>query len=123
MAGASWRPFSDLDLLLVHQGKGVVAPLASALWYPIWDAGLKLGHGVRDVAQSRKLASTDLDVATSLLTARHLAGDERLARDVIDQVRSEWRKRGERRLAELRRRNEERHGSASATWDSCSNPT
>jgi [protein-PII] uridylyltransferase len=105
-------PFSDLDLLLVHRGKGDIAGLASALWYPIWDAGLKLGHGVRDVTQTRKLAAVDLDVATSLLTARHLAGDEAMAREVIEAVRSEWHKRGERRLAELRRRGEERHAKA-----------
>lgn len=105
-------PFSDLDLLLLHQGRGSVAELASALWYPIWDAGLKLGHGVRDVQQTRKLATSDLDVATSLLTARHLAGDEGLAAELIESVRAEWRKRGERRLAELRRRGEERHAAA-----------
>ena len=45
-------PQSDLDLLLVHDLKArkvakEVEPLASAIWYPLWDAGVKLGHAVR----------------------------------------------------------------------------
>src|SRR4051794_39606062 len=42
-------PASDLDLLLLYRGKTVPAELAERLWYPIWDAGLKLGHAVRTV--------------------------------------------------------------------------
>ena len=40
-------PFSDLDVLLVHGRRVEVGPLADRLWYPVWDAGLKLGHAVR----------------------------------------------------------------------------
>ena len=47
-------PYSDLDLLIVHDVKprkvrSVIEPVASALWYPLWDAGVKLGHAVRSV--------------------------------------------------------------------------
>ena len=50
-------PFSDLDLLLVHDGARAIEDFASNLWYPIWDAGLKLGHSVRTVAETMKLAN------------------------------------------------------------------
>ena len=41
-------PQSDLDLLLVHDNKpSRLEDVAAAIWYPVWDAGLKLGHAVR----------------------------------------------------------------------------
>ena len=41
-------PFSDLDVLVIHRSKPErVEALASAMWYPIWDAGIALGHAVR----------------------------------------------------------------------------
>jgi hypothetical protein len=47
-------PFSDLDLLLVHETKPArVEQFASDIWYPLWDAGVKLGHSVRTVDERR----------------------------------------------------------------------
>ena len=68
-------PWSDLDLLLLHDAKRGIAPVAERLWYPIWDTKLKLGHAVRTVKEALRLAADDLDTATSYLTLRHLAGD------------------------------------------------
>ena len=53
-----------------------IEPIASALWYPLWDAGVKLGHAVRRVDEQLDLVDGDLDSATALLSARFLAGDE-----------------------------------------------
>ena len=88
-------PFSDLDLLLVHDVKprkvaALVEPVASALWYPLWDSGVKLGHAVRSVKEQLSLASDDLDTATALLTARVLAGDDSLADDVMSSGHAAW---------------------------------
>ncbi len=105
-------PFSDLDLLLVQGKRGSIEATASAMWYPIWDAGLKLGHAVRTVRQALQMARDDLDVGTALVTSRYLAGDVRLADEVIEGARSAWRRHGEARLAELRRRVEQRHHTA-----------
>ena len=105
-------PFSDLDLLLVQARRGSLEATASALWYPIWDAGLKLGHAVRTVRQALQMARDDLDVGTALVTSRFLAGDHQLATEVMNGARSAWRQHGEARLAELRRRVEQRHHSA-----------
>src|SRR6056297_2150216 len=86
-------PQSDLDLLLCHD-KGVdPAPIADRLWYPIWDAGLKLGHAVRTVRDTLSLASEDLETATSLLSARHLAGDAALSGELAEKAKAGWRKR------------------------------
>jgi [protein-PII] uridylyltransferase len=102
-------PFSDLDLLLVHDCKSkhmrtVVRPLAEALWYPMWDAGVKLGHSVRTVREQAELARDDLDTATALLTARPLAGDDQLAEEVISTGLSIWQSGRKGHLAALRDR-------------------
>src|SRR5688500_17161404 len=35
---------SDLDVLLLHDGATEIGPVADAIWYPVWDTGVKLGH-------------------------------------------------------------------------------
>ncbi|MFV2038938.1 MAG: [protein-PII] uridylyltransferase [Acidimicrobiales bacterium] len=92
---AELAPHSDLDVLLVHNldpDAADVAGMAGALWYPIWDEGAKLGHSVRTVREALELARTDLDTATSLLSVRHLAGDEKLSTKLASAARSTWRR-------------------------------
>ncbi len=110
-------PQSDLDLLLVHDVKArkvpkEVEPLASAMWYPLWDSGVKLGHAVRRIDEQLDLASTDLDSATALVTARPLAGDDELAAELIDQGLALWSRRGDRHLEGLRTRVRKRQDAA-----------
>lgn len=94
-------PSSDLDLLLLHDGRRDVAEVAARLWYPIWDAKLKLGHAVRTNKEALRLADDDLDTATSFLTVRHLAGERRLTTTLADRALEQWQRRSRRRLAEL----------------------
>ena len=68
-------PGSDLDLLLVHDGKGRIKAIADALWYPIWDAGMPLDHSVRTPKEVRVAMDADIKVALGLLDARQIAGD------------------------------------------------
>ena len=110
-------PYSDLDLLLVHDVKSrrvdqEIAPLAAALWYPLWDSGVRLGHAVRRIDEQVGLARTDLDSATALLTARPLAGDDGLAEEVIRAGRQIWIDDAVGNLEELRRRVAERQARA-----------
>jgi [protein-PII] uridylyltransferase len=108
-------PGSDLDVWLLHAGtlpEAELAALAERLWYPVWDAGLKLGHAVRTPRQALSLAATDLDTATALLTARSLAGDAATVAALADRALAQWRKRSKRWLAELSARNHERHRRA-----------
>lgn len=115
-------PGSDIDVVLLHAGRrdargpgGVprdVRSLAERLWYPLWDAGLKLGHGVRTVREALALAASDLDTATSLLDARLVAGDPALAADLIDRAQAQWRARSERWLEAVGRAVADRHARA-----------
>lgn len=80
-------PASDIDLLLVHDGEhpAAVAALAESLLYPLWDAGLSVGHAVRTPLDCLAFAAGRVDAATAMLDARPVAGDEALA----EQVRAE----------------------------------
>ncbi|PFG19303.1 [protein-PII] uridylyltransferase [Serinibacter salmoneus] len=98
-------PTSDLDCLLIHDGKTLtqeqVGALAEALWYPIWDAGLDLDHSVRTLAQCRQIASRDLVAAVGLLDLRHVAGDAAVVHRARSAVLEDWRSAARRRLPEL----------------------
>jgi [protein-PII] uridylyltransferase len=98
-------PVSDLDLLLVHEGRGhspeEIATLAERLWYPIWDAGLDLDHSVRSLAQCRQVASRDLPAAVGLLELRHVAGDPVVVARAMSALLEDWRSAARRRLPEL----------------------
>ncbi|HUF99719.1 MAG TPA: [protein-PII] uridylyltransferase [Ilumatobacter sp.] len=106
-------PFSDLDILLVHEGHHRrVEAVASAIWYPIWDAGLKLGHAVRTLDEQLALAKTDLDTATALLTARPIVGDAQLAARIMEAGAANWRRRKKKWLGELQFRVRQRQTNA-----------
>ncbi len=106
-------PYSDVDVVLVHEGKpDGIEHAATTLWYPLWDGGLKLGHAVRSYDDQLSLASDDLDTATSLLSTRYLAGDEELARRLATEGLARWRRHGRRWLDALRARVLERRAQA-----------
>ncbi|MFF5989017.1 [protein-PII] uridylyltransferase [Prauserella flavalba] len=94
-------PFSDLDLVLVHNGNPDIGEIADALWYPLWDARVGLDHSVRTPGEALKVASEDLRTAMGLLDARHLAGDEELTQRLASAARDHWRRTARKRLPEL----------------------
>ncbi|MEU9761610.1 [protein-PII] uridylyltransferase [Streptomyces sp. NPDC047985] len=109
-------PRSDLDLLLLHDGRadtGAVAALADHLWYPVWDLGIALDHSVRTPAEARRTAGEDLKVQLGLLDARPVAGDLGLVAALRTAILADWRNQAPGRLpalAELCRARAERHG-------------
>jgi [protein-PII] uridylyltransferase len=86
-------PYSDLDLLLLHDGKraDTVRQVADQLWYPLWDANIRLDHSVRTVAETVRVAGADVSAGLAMLDARHIAGDDELSARLIDGVRQQWR--------------------------------
>ncbi|MGH9120380.1 MAG: [protein-PII] uridylyltransferase, partial [Acidimicrobiales bacterium] len=102
-------PGSDLDLLLVHDRRSPVAPIADALWYPIWDQGVRLDHSVRRPREVREAMEGDLRVALGLLEMRTIAGDARLGVKVEAGVRDLWGARSSRWLPQVGAATAERH--------------
>src|SRR5881396_598446 len=39
-------PGSDIDVMLLHDSRADVASVADAIWYPVWENSLHLGHSV-----------------------------------------------------------------------------
>lgn len=101
-------PGSDLDLLLIHDGN--VGGLPEAIWYPVWDARMKLDHSVRTVSEARRVAADDLKVVLGLLDARTIAGSDALREKLVASVLADWRGLASRRLPELRELVDERIG-------------
>lgn len=98
-------PLSDLDLVLLHDGRSHKAPglaeVAERLWYPIWDADLDLDHSVRSLSQCRQVASKDVPAAVGLLDVRPVAGDATLVHRASSAILQDWRSAARRRLPEL----------------------
>ncbi|MBX3441356.1 MAG: [protein-PII] uridylyltransferase [Planctomyces sp.] len=83
-------PYSDVDLLFLHSNRGLVREFQGIVNLAVqsyWDAGLKLGHAVRTVADSVSLAKGDPQIATTLIEARGLWGSEALVQDLQRQFR------------------------------------
>lgn len=71
-------PFSDIDLLLLYDTdeQESLDRVAEAIFYPLWDAGLEVGHSVRTLSACLKDAEEDFFFQVALLDARLLAGSE-----------------------------------------------
>jgi len=105
-------PHSDLDLLLVHNDiePSVLSTVADGLWYPLWDAHIKLDHSVRTPAQALAIAAGDLTAALGMLECRHIAGDAVVSDQLIGPARQQWR-------ADIRHRLDELAEQASQRWE------
>ena len=105
LARGDLGPLSDLDLVLVHDGRThgaqEVARVADRLWYPLWDSGVALDHAVRSLGQTRQVAATDLAAAVGWLDVRPLAGDAVVVHRAASAILADWRAAARRRLPEL----------------------
>ncbi|MGI8550269.1 MAG: ACT domain-containing protein [Dehalococcoidia bacterium] len=82
---------SDIDVLLLHGGR--LSPgTAEAVFYPLWDAGLKVGHAVRSVKESLTAAHERLETLTALLDARLVAGEATLLTDFSTALGNDLRR-------------------------------
>ena len=102
-------PYSDLDVVLVHEDGVDVGDAGEKLWYPIWDSGARLDHSVRTVSEVLEQAGADLRVVLGLLDLRHLAGDHGLTVRVRSEVLAHWRRTARERLPALRMLGTQRH--------------
>ena len=102
-------PYSDLDVVLVHEPGADVARVAEDLWYPLWDSGSRLDHSVRSLPEAVAAADADLKVALGLLDVRHLAGDASLTLRLRTMMLTQWRREARGRLPALQELVRSRH--------------
>ncbi|MFC1579971.1 [protein-PII] uridylyltransferase [Thermodesulfobacteriota bacterium] len=67
---------SDVDLLVIHQGKLSTQSrqIITQTLYPLWDAKLEVGHSVLTVQECIRIALEDFRFLTALMDARYLLG-------------------------------------------------
>ena len=111
-------PGSDLDLLILHSARAgdEVASLTEGLLYPLWDAGLTVGHAVRTPGECLEVARERVDALTAMLEGRIVAGSSSLWDEVHEGLVRSVRESPRAFALELRdeaRSRRERHGSVS----------
>jgi [protein-PII] uridylyltransferase len=111
-------PFSDIDLLFLRPYKQTAhaESVIEFMLYALWDLGFKVGHASRTVEECLRLSREDFTIRTSILEARRLTGDERLAAELQHRFREELVKStgAEFVVAKLKER-DERHARAGAS--------
>jgi [protein-PII] uridylyltransferase len=110
---SSLCPYSDLDVVLVHNGHRDIGKVADAIWYPVWDQGVHLDHSVRRPSEVLSAAAEDVRVALGLLDGRLVWGEAKVAEPLLEKARAAWRERlGARYLPILQQQMAERRATA-----------
>ena len=102
-------PYSDLDVVLVHDEGVDLGDLAEKVWYPLWDAKVKLDHSIRTLPEMLSAAEDDPRVALGLLDVRHLAGDTAVTLRLRSTMLNDWRQKARQQLPALRELTQQRH--------------
>ncbi|MGH3413382.1 MAG: HD domain-containing protein, partial [Marmoricola sp.] len=100
---AELAPYSDLDLVLVHDAGTEPGEWAGRVWYPLWDGGFDVDHAVRSVEGMLEQARSDPRTALGMLDVRHVAGDTNLTLRLRSAVLTAWRREARSGLGDLRR--------------------
>ena len=104
-------PGSDIDVVLLHpaeMNEVRVQETAQALWYPFWDAGIKISPSAHSPESLLALTSRELAAATSALRMRCLGGDPDVVHVAQAAAIDQWRSAGEAAIAQLKLSAEER---------------
>lgn len=100
------NPFSDIDVMLLHQGPKEISPhleeMVEQVLYLLWDSGFKVGHSTRSIKEAIAEANRDMRTKTAMLESRFLAGDAELAQEFRRQFRSKCVRGYEREYVEMR---------------------
>lgn len=83
------QPHSDVDLLVLYE-QNLPADAVSEFIQNLWDLGLDIGHAVRTVEQSVRLATDDITVATNLMESRFLLGEHQLFNEMYEQTNDRY---------------------------------
>jgi [protein-PII] uridylyltransferase len=111
-------PFSDIDLLFVRPYKQTAhaESVIEYMLYALWDLGFKVGHASRTIEECMKLSREDFTIRTSILEARRLAGDEKLAEELVRRFQNEVVKgTGAEFVAAKLKERDDRHARAGAS--------
>jgi [protein-PII] uridylyltransferase len=103
LARSELGPRSDVDLVLLHDGQDPARTnaLAEKLWYPLWDARIRMDHSVRTPGECAEVAGRELSAGVGLLDLRLIRGDGDLVQAARGALFGTWRTSARKRLPEL----------------------
>jgi [protein-PII] uridylyltransferase len=84
-------PYSDIDVLFLCDDPaepGLQQRIERVL-FPLWNAGVDVGHAVRGLDETLELARTDIRTSTTLLDLRHIAGEQEIVDELVQRGRQE----------------------------------
>ena len=102
--GASWaraRTSTSCSCTTAGARTGGLDGLSERLWYPLWDARVKMDHSVRTPAECTAVAAREVTAGVGLLDLRVVAGDGALVSSARTALLTAWRTNARRRLPEL----------------------
>jgi [protein-PII] uridylyltransferase len=85
-------PFSDIDLMVLYapEAQERLDEVSEAVFYPLWDAGLEVGHGVRTPEACLADAGQDFLFQVALLDTRLVAGSASLYGELRESFRAQF---------------------------------
>ncbi len=92
-------PHSDIDLMFLYSrnsmGKSLELlkeTMTKEILYPLWDTGMKVGHASREIKEALTEAQKDIRNKNSMLDARYICGDKKIAQKFIAKFLKHCRK-------------------------------
>ena len=93
-------PHSDIDLMFLYprssMGKSLdllKETMTKEILYPLWDTGMKVGHASREMKEALVEAQRDIRNKNSMLDARYICGDRKIAKKFTAKFIRHCRKR------------------------------
>jgi len=115
------NPGSDLDLLFLlprasHKIPKSISTIIEEVLYILWDAGFKVGHACRSIAECISEARKDQISKTALMDARLITGNQTLFNTFTKRFDKECIRKGQKAFFDLRRNDiRQRHSKYSHT--------
>ena len=92
-------PLSDIDLMFLYPKSSMGKSLDNLkeimtreILYPLWDSGLKVGHASREFKEALSESQKDIRNKNSMLDARFVCGDRKIAQKFIKKFLNFCRK-------------------------------
>jgi [protein-PII] uridylyltransferase len=83
-------PLSDIDIMFLYPKSSMGKSLDNLkeimtreILYPLWDAGLKVGHASREIKEALNESQKDIRNKNSMLDARFVCGDRKISKKFI----------------------------------------
>jgi len=112
-------PFSDVDILILIDRESQAAGIRNALSEFVrllWDAGLRLSHSVRTLADCAEIHEGNVELSISLLDRRMLAGSPDLYAKLENKLPGFFERQGRALTRNLGRLARERHEKFQGTF-------